>query len=67
MKNPELCDFCSRTREELDKLKIPLIVGPKQEDGTIPYICGECITKERNKMIADGTISIGQNGKRLKE
>ena len=65
MKQPELCDFCSRTREVLDDIKIPLIVGPEQSDGTIPYICGECITKERNKMIADGIIRIGKTGKRI--
>lgn len=65
MKQPELCDFCSRTRKALDDLKIPLIAGPEQDDGTIPYVCGECITKERNKMIEDGTIRIGKNGKRV--
>ena len=67
MKNPELCDFCNRTREVLDKLKVHLIVGPKQSDGTIPYVCGECIVKERNKMIEDGIIRIGKDGKRIKE
>ena len=67
MKNPELCDFCNRTREALDKIKIPLIAGPEQKNGTIPYVCGECITKERNKMIEEGIIRIGKDGKRSKE
>lgn len=67
MKNPQLCNFCSRTREALDKLKVSLISGPEQKDGTIPYLCGECITKERNKMIEDGIIRVGKDGKRIKE
>ena len=67
MKQPQLCDFCSRTREALDKLKVPLISGPEQDDGTIPYLCGECITMERTKMVADGIIRVGKDGKRIKE
>ena len=64
---PVVCGLCSRTKEQLDKLKVAIIQGGEKEDGSIPVVCGDCIIKERNRMIEDGTIRVTNDGKRIKE
>lgn len=52
-----VCGLCSRTKKQLDELKITIIQGGAKEDGSIPCVCGDCVTIERNKLIAEGVIN----------
>lgn len=62
---PVVCGLCSRTKEQLDELKVLIIQGGAKEDGSIPVVCGDCVTKERNSMIEEGTIRVTNDGKRI--